>query len=324
MAELETMGDEAGKESEEIERLALSMPSGILSCSEFPPCGGASLDLENIEELKRKHYQLLPPLQGQLRRELFWILPNGVRLFMRVEEDRRPTAEDDLLTIFTKKYPASWHMAFAASYEFLVSQAENMSKIERRLLTPRPETLFRSLELCPLPKVKVVIMGSGPSADFSGFNPIATGVPFESRAGVPLDKPLQSIFAEIRRDMSVRGETCVRTTSGDLTRWLEQGVLLLDAPMTAVRGSPEEHKDRWDGLITNIIRTICRFHRSGIVFILLGPIAQQFKDKTIGKHLIMITSRPTAYTGRDLFQGSGVFGKANDFLVSKAKTPIAW
>lgn len=164
----------------------LSLISGThFDYSETPPCGELMLGLDDEKELKKAHHRLLPPLvTGQTEQVLFWRLPNGLQLFLEVGLDRKPLEGDDLLTIFTQKYPASWHMAFSASYEFLVLQAERMKNIDVSHLAPRPENLFRPLELCPLPKVKVVIIGSGPSHEFVGSMPKATGIPFASGKSV--------------------------------------------------------------------------------------------------------------------------------------------
>ena len=135
---------------------------------------------------------------------------------------------------------------------------------------PAPKNIFRAFDLCPFDKVKVVILGQDPYHGVKQANGLAFAV--ESSQAVP--PSLQNIFKEIESDLGDRAESeeVLRPAgrSGDLTRWAEQGVLLLNATLTVRAHNAGSHQGKgWEQFTDAVIRTLSE-ERAGLVFMLWG------------------------------------------------------
>jgi len=203
----------------------------------------------------------------------------------------------------------------------LVNQAYDQVAKGRKVYPPR-EMVFNAMRLTPFEDVRVVILGQDPYINEHNGVPEAHGLCFSVREGLPLPPSLKNIFKEIQ-DSVYGGEP--QHFSSDLTRWAEQGVLLLNASLSVLAKQSNSHADLgWHKLTDNIIETISD-RNENVVFMLWGAFAQK-KAHLIDprRHLILKTSHPSPLSAHRGFLGSGVFVKCNEYLRKHGQTPIIW
>jgi uracil-DNA glycosylase len=182
---------------------------------------------------------------------------------------------------------------------------------------PPPKYIFRAFDLCPFEKVKVVILGQDP---YHGKGQ-ANGLCFAVSDGVALPPSLQNIFKEIESDL---GAPLVHR-SGDLSRWAEQGVLLLNATLTVRARMAGSHQGRgWEHFTDAAIKALSD-ERAHLVFILWGNYAKA-KGAQIdrSKHLVLESAHPSPFSAASGFFGCKHFSKANEYLEAHGDTPIDW
>ena len=181
---------------------------------------------------------------------------------------------------------------------------------------PPGKLIFNAFNLCPFDKVKVVLIGQDPYHEPGQ----AHGLCFSVNDGVQFPPSLNNIFKEIKDDTGAE-----IPTSGNLTRWAEQGVLLLNATLTVrehMAGSHQKHG--WEEFTDAVIRIISE-EREGIVFILWGSYAQskaQLIDSS--KHFILKSAHPSPLSAYRGFFGNHHFSLTNMYLQKNGKTPIKW
>lgn len=182
---------------------------------------------------------------------------------------------------------------------------------------PHPKNVFKAFELTPFDKVRVVILGQDP---YHGPHQ-AHGLSFSVVKGVSNPPSLQNIFKELQTDLggSVTGR------GGDLSRWAEQGVLLLNATLTVRAGVANSHQGKgWEHFTDAVIRALSD-EREGLVFILWGNYAKKkgaHIDRT--KHLVIESAHPSPLSAYNGFFGSKPFSKTNTYLESRGESPITW
>ena len=172
---------------------------------------------------------------------------------------------------------------------------------------PPAKFIFRAFDLCPFDKVRVVIIGQDPYHDVNQ----AHGLCFSVQDGVPAPPSLVNIYKELNRDL---GKPV--PTSGNLTHWAEQGVLLLNATLTVEAHKPGSHQGKgWEELTDAAIQALNN-QRENIVFMLWGSYAQrkgQFIDRR--KHLVLTAVHPSPLSAYRGFIGCGHFSQANNYLL---------
>jgi uracil-DNA glycosylase len=182
---------------------------------------------------------------------------------------------------------------------------------------PSPKFLFRAFELTPFEKVKVVILGQDP---YHGKGQ-ANGLCFAVNDGEKLPPSLQNIFKEIESDLGKP----IKNRSGDLSRWAEQGVLLLNATLTVRAATPGSHQNKgWEQFTDAVIRVLSE-EREHLVFILWGNYARA-KGASIDRtrHLVIESPHPSPFSAYNGFFGSKPFGKTNEYLKKQGKEPVDW
>jgi uracil-DNA glycosylase len=188
---------------------------------------------------------------------------------------------------------------------------------------PLRENVFASLRQTSLKDVKVVILGQDPYFnEHQELGPEAHGLCFSVREGFRIPPSLRNILLEVNNSV-YRGEKV--SVCSDLTRWTEQGVLLINASLTVVKKQPNSHANLgWHQITDSIIETISKC-KSGVVFMLWGAFAQK-KTNLIdsGKHLVLGTSHPSPLSAHRGFLGSNVFVKCNGYLKENGTTEIIW
>lgn len=181
---------------------------------------------------------------------------------------------------------------------------------------PPGKQIFNAFNLCPFDKVKVVILGQDPYHDDGQAN----GLCFSVNDNVPFPPSLQNIFKEISDDLKKP-----IPTSGDLTRWAKQGVLLLNSILTVRAHKASSHKDRgWEIFTDRVIKEISE-NKKNIVFMLWGSYA---KNKGIqidkSKHLVLTSVHPSPLSVYRGFFGCKHFSRANEYLREHNIEEIEW
>lgn len=181
---------------------------------------------------------------------------------------------------------------------------------------PEGRNIFRALDLCPPSKVKVVIIGQDP---YHGEGQ-ANGLCFSVNDGIQFPPSLRNIFKEIESDLGTPAPT-----SGNLDRWAEQGVLLLNATLTVRAHQAASHAGHgWEQFTDAVIASLTR-SRKGIVYMLWGNYAAR-KGALVSTedNLVLRSAHPSPLSAYNGFFGSRHFSKANAYLQSKGLDPIIW
>ncbi len=180
---------------------------------------------------------------------------------------------------------------------------------------PPARNIFQAFDLCPLDKVKVVIVGQDP---YHGALQ-ANGLSFSVNDGISLPPSLQNIYKEIHDDLEI-----APSSSGDLSRWARQGVLMLNSVLTVLANKPASHSGIGWEEFTNAVILSLNAHRSHIVYLLWGRNAQT-KGEAIdrNKNLVLTSAHPSPYSASNVF-GNHHFGKCNGYLAEHNMTPIDW
>lgn len=185
-----------------------------------------------------------------------------------------------------------------------------------KTIYPPAKLIFNAFNRCPFDKVKVVIVGQDPYHAPGQAN----GLCFSVNAGVRLPPSLVNIYKEIEMDLGIPAPR-----SGNLMRWAEQGVLLLNATLTVQAHRAGSHQGKgWEEFTDAAIRCLAE-EREHLVFILWGAYAQR-KGAGIdaNKHLILKSPHPSPLSSHRGFFGNKHFSKANAYLSAHNKKPIDW
>lgn len=217
------------------------------------------------------------------------------------------------------KIEKSWKEALQAEFDkpYFAALVDFVKReyATKRIFPPAP-LIFNAFDQCPLDEVKVVILGQDP---YHGPGQ-AHGLCFSVNDGVEFPPSLINIFKEIERDLHIPVPS-----TGNLLRWAKQGVLLLNATLTVEAHRAGSHQGKgWEVFTDAVIRVLSE-KRENLVFMLWGSYAQQ-KGVLINhaKHLVLRSVHPSPLSAYRGFLGCGHFSEANEFLISKEKTPIQW
>lgn len=212
----------------------------------------------------------------------------------------------------------SWQVALADEFTqdyFSSLTAFVRSEYLTKTVYPPPAEIFRAFNLCPLDRVKVVIVGQDP---YHGAGQ-ANGLSFAVSEGTKSPPSLQNIFKEISSDLGIHP-----LPSGDLSRWANQGVLMLNAVLTVLAGKPASHQGKgWEEFTDAVIATLNE-RRENIVYLLWGKYAQN-KGAVINrdKNLVLESGHPSPYSVH-LFHGQHHFSQCNTYLALQGIEPIDW
>lgn len=181
---------------------------------------------------------------------------------------------------------------------------------------PGPQ-IFHAFDACPFDQVKVVILGQDP---YHGRGQ-AHGLSFSVAEGQRTPPSLHNIFKELQSDLPATPPA----PNGNLDRWAQQGVLLLNATLTVRAAEPGSHQKKgWEDFTDAVIRKVSE-GREHVVFILWGAYAGK-KAELIdaSKHLVLKSVHPSPYAADKGFFGSKPFSKTNAWLESQGLGPINW
>jgi uracil-DNA glycosylase len=189
-------------------------------------------------------------------------------------------------------------------------------KAAGNIIYPPGKLIFNAFNTTPIDKVKVVLLGQDP---YHGKGQ-AHGLSFSVPDGVPPPPSLVNIFKELQNDIGVPV-----SKSGNLTKWAEQGVLLLNASLTVRASEPGSHaKIGWERFTDAVIEKISSLEKN-IVFILWGRFAQE-KQSLIdeNRHLVLKAAHPSPFSAHNGFFGCRHFSQTNEYLTKNKIDPIDW
>ena len=185
-----------------------------------------------------------------------------------------------------------------------------------KIVYPPGKFIFNAFNLCPFDNVKVVIIGQDP---YHGQGQ-AHGLCFSVQDGVAYPPSLRNIFKEIHDDIG-----SPIPTSGDLTRWAKQGVLLLNATLTVRADEAGSHQRRgWETFTDAVINAVAT-EKQDVVYILWGSYAQQkaaMVDRS--RNLVLESVHPSPLSASRGFFGNHHFSRTNQYLTEHGKEPIVW
>ena len=181
---------------------------------------------------------------------------------------------------------------------------------------PPGPLIFNAFEHCSLENLKVVILGQDP---YHGPGQ-ANGLCFSVNEGVKMPPSLVNIFKEIKSDLGKEFPS-----SGNLERWADQGVLLLNATLTVRASSPGSHQNKgWEEFTDAVIKKVST-EKDGVVFLLWGAYAQR-KGEIIdeSKHFVLKSAHPSPFSADRGFFGCKHFSKTNSYLKEAGINEIDW
>lgn len=227
------------------------------------------------------------------------------------------------MTSLSNRLEKNWRNIIGNEFDYVaMEQFLQREKNLKRIIYPKDEEIFNALNSTPFEKIKVVIIGQDPYHAAGQAHGLCFSVP----KGIPIPPSLKNIYKEIERDCGIQ-----MPSHGDLTKWAEQGVLLLNATLTVQHDSPGSHQGQgWEDFTDAVIRAVNK--KPAVVFMLWGRGAQE-KRALIGKnHKVLEASHPSPLSvGRCLrdceihsFRGCGHFKKANEYLIKYGLKPVVW
>lgn len=217
------------------------------------------------------------------------------------------------------KMEPSWKTRLAGEFEkdYFVKLTDFVRQEYRQATVyPSGPNIFNAFAHCPFDRVKVVIIGQDPYHEPGQ----AHGLCFSVQDGTPFPPSLQNIFKEITDDLGRP-----RPTSGDLTRWADQGVLLLNATLTVRAHRAGSHQGHgWETFTDAAIRCL-NAERQHLIYMLWGAYAQK-KGASIdtSRNLVLTSPHPSPLSAHRGFFGNRHFSRANDYLVALGESPIDW
>lgn len=182
---------------------------------------------------------------------------------------------------------------------------------------PPQEDVFNAFKYTPFDKVKVVILGQDP---YHGPGQ-AHGLCFSVKPGIKVPPSLVNMYKELAQD--VPGFEIPQ--HGTLTKWAEQGVLLLNTVLTVEQGNAHSHaKIGWETFTDKVVQCISE-NLEGVVFLLWGSHAQR-KGAVIdrNRHHVLAAPHPSPLSAHRGFFGCQHFSQANSLLTQMGKTPVEW
>jgi uracil-DNA glycosylase len=220
--------------------------------------------------------------------------------------------EDIKIKLIEKLRPSGWAVklkSFVQSSDFdKILHALYDERQAGKRFTPPLKQVFRAFIECPLDQLKVIIIGQDPYPHFG----VADGIAFSCSNTQKAQPSLQQIFQAI--NSTVYSGELKQPDNPDLTRWSNQGVLLLNKALTTQVDKPGTHYDIWHDFLMYVIDMLS-LTNSGLIFILLGQKAQELEGSISDSHYILKASHPAsaAYSGGE-WDCKDVFNEANRII----------
>ncbi len=218
----------------------------------------------------------------------------------------------------------SWQAVIGQEFEKPYMQALRdflkQEKAAGKVIYPPSPLIFNAFNHTPFENVRVVIIGQDPYHGQDKGQPQAHGLSFSVPHGVDLPPSLQNIYKEISADLNIK-----MSRNGDLTRWADQGVLLLNATLTVEQAKAGSHQNKGWELFTDAAISALNKHHEGLAFVLWGSYAQK-KGSMIDtkRHLVLKSVHPSPLSAHRGFFGNHQFSSINQYLSQRGHPPIDW
>ena len=218
-----------------------------------------------------------------------------------------PAIEEKWKEILWKEFQSPY---FSELKDFLVEEKKQFT------IFPPGNLMFNAFQHTPFDHVKAVLLGQDP---YHG-NGQAHGLCFSVPPGILKPPSLVNIFKELHADLGIPVPE-----HGNLEKWADQGVLLLNATLSVRAGQAGSHQNRgWETFTNRVIEQIST-HKSGVVFLLWGRYAQAKESLIDGqKHLILKAAHPSPFSAYNGFFGCQHFSKTNEYLEQHGINGIDW
>ena len=226
--------------------------------------------------------------------------------------------------LYDKLKPSGWGdklKSFLLSEDFdkILLKLESEA-VEGKRFVPQVKYMFSAFEKCPYDKLKVVMMGQDPYP----YLGVPDGMAFScSLRGKP-EASLRYMFKEIEHTVySEDGR--VMDTNPDLTRWSQQGVLLLNSALTTTVGKPGVHQIMWRPFMSFLF-DILSWYNPGLIYVFLGKTAGQWADSIPDNCYKLFASHPAsaAHTNAERWDSKNVFNEVNGILLKNNNEKITW
>ncbi|HMI05589.1 MAG TPA: uracil-DNA glycosylase [Pedobacter sp.] len=182
---------------------------------------------------------------------------------------------------------------------------------------PKNADIFNALDHTPFDKVKVVILGQDP---YHGTGQ-AHGLSFSVQKGIAIPPSLKNIYKELSEDIP----GFKAPAHGDLTKWADEGVLLLNATLTVRAHEAGSHQGKGWEIFTDMVISKLSEQREGLVFLLWGRYAQNKSELIDGKkHTVLKAAHPSPFSAYNGFFGCAHFSRTNEILLKEGKSPVDW
>lgn len=192
---------------------------------------------------------------------------------------------------------------------------------KKEKIYPPQNLIFNLFENITYEEIKVVILGQDPYHGFGQGN----GIAFSVNKGVKLPPSLKNIFKELEKEYSYQENKFIIPKNGDLTKWVKQGVFLLNTTLTVREGNPNSHSKKGWEIFTDEVLKKLNEKEEPIVFLLWGNFAREKKKYiTNSRHLVLEAAHPSPLSANRGFFGCNHFIEVNNFLQKKGLKKIDW
>ncbi len=225
-----------------------------------------------------------------------------------LSETIKPQIEESWKKVLSGQFDSA---SFKSLRQFLLDERQ-----QGHTIYPPGNLIFNAFNTTPFHQVKVVILGQDP---YHGPGQ-ANGLCFSVADHIPVPPSLQNIFKELRSDLGIPVPA-----SGNLIKWAQQGVLMLNATLTVRASAAGSHQNKgWEQFTDSVIRSLSE-QKTKLVFLLWGKFAQA-KATLIdhSKHHILTAAHPSPFSAYNGFFGCRHFSVTNDLLAKNGLEPIDW
>ncbi len=236
--------------------------------------------------------------------------------------------EEIKLKLVNRLRPSEWTdklktFLLSSDFDNIIEYLYNESKAGRKF-TPVLKDMFSAFENCPYKDLKVVLVLQDPYYQMINGITVADGMAMSCSHTGKLQPSLDYVFKAI--DRTVYPDTGYENPNPDLTRWANQGVLLLNTALSTEVGKAGAHQHIWKPF-TCYLLDILNSINSGLVFIFMGKAAQEYESLiSDNRHYKLFCTHPAsaAYKKLPLWESDGVFSKTNDILRGAINDKIIW
>jgi uracil-DNA glycosylase len=230
--------------------------------------------------------------------------------------------EDIKNKLYNKLKPSGWgrilkSFIFSSDFENIIKELAKQAS-EGKRFTPTLKDLFRAFEECPYDKTKVIVVGQDPYPTPG----VADGISFSCKNTPNLQPSIRYILTAVNDTVYDGNAT---SSEKDLTRWANQGVLLLNTALTTTVGKSGQHFKIWQPFTAYLFDWL-NWHNSGIVYIYMGKKAEEWRDSVSDNNYKLIVSHPAsaAYTKQQTWECNDVFNHTNKIMHKLYGEKITW